>query len=217
MKLKITKETIQYIFICVVIGLFAAAIIGIIIYFIHNQLVWNGLKKGDNTKGYIQEIDKLDSKKDKTPTDLIQIGNDYYALKYYDKSISYYKKALELDKINPVIFRNIAVSLRDKGDYKGAEDWFLQALGKINAQANNFIEIADMYKYFPEDYYKYTQEGILLKGLEALPGDFNLTLTLARYYREAKDITKAIEYYNKAIELRPDLTDLKDEIQQLSK
>ena len=210
------KENIQYIFIYLVIILITLAIIGAVAYCVYAQITWMHYSKDDNLKGYVQKIEELQNKKDKTAMDYIDIGNNYYALRYYDKSISYYQKALSLDNNNYVIYRNIGVSLRDKGDYKNAEVWFLKALEKNNSQSSLYLEIADIYKYFPQDYYKYTQEGILLEGLKVLPNDFNLTLALARYYGDIKDINKATEYYNKAITLKPDATDIKDELQKLT-
>jgi len=44
----------------------------------------------------------------------------------------------------------------------------------------------------------------LLSGLEYNPGNFELVINLADFYKETDDKEKAIEYFEKAIEILPE-------------
>ena len=108
------------------------------------------------------------------------------------------------------------------GDYQGAEAAWLKA-NEINPKNSiSFAALGELYGFELKQPVKAEQmyliaianepdemnwylnlSEILLKGLQALPGNVTLTANLATYYKDINDIPRAIEWYEKLLKISP--------------
>lgn len=132
---------------------------------------------------------------------------DWVDLGLNRKAIGDYKGAAEAWEYAGLIRPGSSLSFNNLGDlyhyylkdYKKAEENFLKAIKADESYAVSYVNLFDLYNL---SYKKDTSkaEEILLEGLKNLPNDINLTITLANYYQEKNNISKATEYYKKALE-----------------
>lgn len=102
-------------------------------------------------------------------------------------------------------------------DYPRSEENFRKAIENEPKFIDSYISLSELYRY------SYTEkqnlaEAPLLDGIRANPGSKDLTIYLARFYRDhAKNKEKAIEYYEKFVELAPDNKDAREELEMLQR
>lgn len=104
-----------------------------------------------------------------------------------------------------------AFSLRD---YVRGERYFLKSIELNQANVQGYLALANLYAV--ASFGKTGQvASILLRGIEANPGELSLITALASYYRDAGNIDKAIEYFKMALHLAPQNNAISDELAKL--
>jgi len=95
-----------------------------------------------------------------------------------------------------------------------AEAAIKTAIANDPNDANLYQAMADIYRYkFPGREALY--ETTMLDAIAKFPADPNLVSQLAAYYKQTKQNQKAIEYYEKLIQLSPDNEQAKDDLARL--
>jgi len=209
------REKIQYIFIYSAILLIIAIILIFVGYFVYNAVKWAGYKKDENKKVFVERIEKALSidKKDRTIDDYIELGNNYYNLREYNLAIKAYNNAIKLG-ISTVAYNNLANAYKEQKRYKKAEEILLASLEIDPQQPEIYIKLYELYK-IPWEKKGFTSESILKQGLEKNPNNYNILVNLADYYEEISNITEAINYYKKALEINPKNSILKEKLEEL--
>jgi len=97
-----------------------------------------------------------------------------------------------------------------------AEEIYKSLIEKRPADINSRLALADLYRYrIPGKEGEY--ENVLLAGLKVLPNDGNLIGPLALYYRQTNQIDKAIEYYEKLVQIAPNNETAKEDLAELKR
>lgn len=212
----INKEKIQYAFMVLVGLFFLAILVGIGIYFWQGHARWQGYKNDPDKQRFVTQIEEVLVKDDKTGDDLLVLGNSYYQLGENSLAISAYKKALDTDA-KDVAGLNIVNAYIANKDYKLAETELRSILKEKNyADSSLYIKLADLYKLDWKGK-KSDTLGTLLEFYEKAPGNVDILNNIAEYYADSGEKDKAIEFYNKSLEVMPDKDSIKQEIERLSK
>lgn len=138
------------------------------------------------------------------------LGNCHNYLKQYEKSVTYYEKALDLDPGYQEAINNLGITYRDAGRYYGEQQ------GDLN-KALEYLEKA--YSMRPEEYetlrllgVAYGIQGNSQKAIfffnEALkqnPDDANALFNLGTAYLNAGQAEKASEYHQRARAIDPNV------------
>lgn len=218
MKTNISKEKIQVIFVYSVIVFLIAIIIAIGAYFFLDYQRLQSHRNDPVNKVLIEKIDKVlaKDKKDYTFDDFLDLGNSYYELKEYNRAIGVYMTALEKYPEETLFMNNLANAYIGKKDYLNAQKYYLQSIDINYQQYAIYIALANLYK---EDWEgkQYTREEILLKGLEKLPNGYDLFVNLGLYYKETKNLTRAIYFFQEAIKINPDNEAIQKELDEITK
>jgi tetratricopeptide (TPR) repeat protein len=125
-----------------------------------------------------------------------QIGN-------YEKARDIYIKVGENSPKNYNSFWNLGNTCLKLQDFSCAENAFQKTIENGPNQSRHYIALVELYFYYIPDR-KSQIPDIYKKGLENLPGDYDLLLGLAQYYREAGDKESALEYYQEIIKKYPE-------------
>ena len=97
-----------------------------------------------------------------------------------------------------------------------AEEIYKSLMEKQPANVNLRLALAELYRYkIPGKEGEY--ENVLLAGLKVLPNDGNLIGPLALYYRQTNQIDKAIEYYEKLVQIAPNNETAKEDLAELKR
>jgi protein O-mannosyl-transferase len=143
-----------------------------------------------------------------------QLGKVYLKLTNYDKAIVHFKRFLEMNDVNPVVYNNYGTCLGFKGDLKGAETNFKKAieispvcygdalcnLGSTyifyasDAQRTNNIAEATKYYNMSIDMFK--------KTIDCDANNINAHLYMGMSYQALGDTTQARTYKIKGEELQ---------------
>jgi len=127
---------------------------------------------------------------------------------------------LHLNEIRPnnsTSFRNAGeIYMEEYQDYNQAEEMFQTAKKNDPTKESIYLQIAWLYNFRDTDK-KHLVDDVILEGLEQVPDSQQLTVYLADWYLEQGEKDKAIEYYEKAIELMPDNEALRDKLYELKK
>ncbi|MBI2096865.1 MAG: tetratricopeptide repeat protein [Candidatus Sungbacteria bacterium] len=99
-------------------------------------------------------------------------------------------------------------------DFERAEKNLRVAIENEPQLVDAYITLSDIYHY---SYHEKADlaDDVLLEGLENNPGSLDLTSYLARRYKEMGNIAKAIEYYEKLLELDPGNSGALGELERL--
>lgn len=136
------------------------------------------------------------------------LGNSYYYLKDYEKSILYYDQALKYDPDFTDAAQNLAIVLREGGRYMGqkeknyalTEKWLTRAVG-LNPQDYESTRLLGITYGVQGQHQKaitYFQKAIDLRP--DIPDNYT---AMGTAYQQMGNMEKAKEYYNKAVELDP--------------
>ena len=150
---------------------------------------------------YVSFLNEMKDKKDYTYFDLIQLGNNSYAEKQFNKAIEFYKKAIELKPDDEKAYLNRGVSFDNISQYD-----------KAIADYNKAIELN------PDDEKAYVNRGVTFtnisqyykaiadynKAIELKPENEKAYVNRGVTFGRLSQYDKAIADYNKAIELKPD-------------
>ena len=209
--------------------------IGIAVFFLSGDSVKNGGKKlsidynnleilaeshprGDSILAAIREKEQLLFDNDENNDigaylfigfSVRQLGDDKFA-------ISAYKEALKLDEDHLLALNNIAVSYTDIGEYKKAEEAYRKLVVANPGDVPVYRKLADVYAFqHPDD-----EEGvaaIIKSGLEVVLAPADLVSYLATYYRDRGNTSKAIEYFEMLLRVRPNNKAVQNELGRLRK
>lgn len=131
-----------------------------------------------------------------------------------------YLKALAVSPEDVIILNNLADIYQQQGRYVDAADKYLKTIETTPKWVNAYRELTYLYKFNLKDRYNENLEKILLAGFKASqslggPGDVDYCTLLAMYYEDTGQIDKAIEYYEKTVELDPKNTAAADQLKTL--
>lgn len=134
--------------------------------------------------------------------------------------------ALEYAKIvspeNPLAYYNLAnVYGLYLHDYPKAEEYYLKAIDYGTNLDYTYLGLAEFYRDFYKAKFDLVDD-VLLRGLkEGVPGDPNMMLQLAYYYKSIGDKKNAINYFTKLLTSNlisgPQKQALREEVKTLSK
>jgi len=146
---------------------------------------------------------------------LMTFAFTYYQLGDYQKARDTYIKVGEISPKNYTSFWDLGNTYIRLQDYANAEQAYLKAIENGPDQARFYRALGELYWYNMQDK-KAQIPDLYKKGLETLPGDYDLLVGLAEYYRDTGDKTNATKYYNQIIEKYPDSKEaIEEEIRNL--
>lgn len=123
----------------------------------------------------------------------------------------------EIRPKNSISFGNLAdLYTNFLKDYNKAIIAYQTAIANSTGEAGNFRfyrDFFELYRSYLND--KAAAEGILLEGIEKNPANPELPILLAGFYRDEGNKEKAIEYFEKALELDPQDELVKAELEKL--
>ena len=174
---------------------------------------------GNHPQGekFLQQYRDAKAKLKQDPEDFgayFEIGFVKAEFKDYPGAIESYKKSYELNPNSMIALNNLGDIYTRMENYSKAEEMYLESIGKFSDYTQSYYALIDLYRNYMQEK-KENIEKVLLKGLEGLPNDQNLLSLLAGYYRETKQIDKAIVIYEKILALRPNDLLIKEEIENL--
>lgn len=162
------------------------------------------IEKGKNLyfKGYytnaiseFQEvIDSGASDQDKAVA-LTYIGIIHDDRQEYDKAIEYYKRALNYDKNNPLIYRNLALAYRHANNPEAAIEAIRKGIGIDDKNIDNFLLLGNIF-YEQGKYDDAVSQ--YKKALDSNPDNAAALHNLAQSYLITGDEVLGIEYLKKA-------------------
>jgi tetratricopeptide repeat family protein len=150
----------------------------------------------ERLKNYQKAIDENPKNLDAT----INIANAYDEIKNHDKAIEFYNKAIEMDKTCALAFNNRGYSYFNKQEYEKALLDYDKALllnPKLEIAQDNrtkLLEIIAEKEEFKE----------LVKNSEANQKNYHYYFNLGMAEARLGEYDKALDAYNKSIELKPD-------------
>ncbi len=138
---------------------------------------------------------------------LVKVAQVKYAIMDLEGSEKVYLKALEIMPNDTLILNNLGDIYNQLQDYPRAEEMYLKLI-EINPKwLNAYRELKSIYKFHLKEEYP-SLEGILLRGLQESQefggeGKLDFYSMLAVFYKDTNQKEKAIEYYEKVLELDP--------------
>jgi tetratricopeptide (TPR) repeat protein len=143
-----------------------------------------------------------------------QLGKVYLKLTNYDKAIVHFKRFLEMNNVNPVVFNNYGTCLGFKGDLKGAEANFKKAI-EISpvCYGDALCNLGSTYIFYASDaqrannlseatkYYNMSIE-VFKKTIDCDANNINAYLYMGMSYQALGDTTQARTYKTKGEELQ---------------
>jgi len=146
----------------------------------------------------------------------IGLGNLCQIVGDYQKAAQAYIKAGQIAPFNTISFANLArLYEEDIKDYVQAEEYYQQAIKNNPRDAWLFIDCSKLYRNKFNNLEK--EEEILLKGIQLNPDSPDILLFLSNFYKRNNNIEKAIEYLEKAIEVSPQNSLYREELEELKK
>lgn len=152
---------------------------------------------------------------------LIAIARIKYQVVDLDGAVKVYLMALEIQPTNTVILNNLGDIYNQTKEYEKAAGMYSRIIESNPKWINAYRELSAIYKYHIKERYPEMEE-ILLKGLEKnkeftgeAPVDFYSMLAV--FYRETGEIEKAIDHFEKVLELTPENQGAKIELEELRK
>jgi len=160
-------------------------------------------------KEYAERFIKVGETINQNPNDLnawLSLGSIMKKIKDYKQAEKIWLYLTERWPDDPVAFGNLADLYSSfLVDYSQAE-WYWK---KAVANSKNIYEALIYYRNLHEFYKYYYQEkadladDILLEALKKYPNEPDFIALLAVYYRDTNDKTRAIEYFEKLLEVDP--------------
>jgi len=212
-----------------IIVLLLTIIIGLFFYF-KNRKIFNKediffLPKGVTlTEEQQRKFNEAKEALQNNPNDvdaLIKIAQLKYFFNNLEGAKKVYLRALSLKPDDLLILNNLADIYNQLKDYENAEKILLKLTETSPGWINGFRELKSLYRFHMKEKYPRI-EGILLKGLEEnkelygeAPVDFYAML--ATFYKDTGQKEKAIQYYEKVLELDPSNEGAKMDLEELKK
>jgi len=138
---------------------------------------------------------------------LMTFAFTYYQLGDYEKARDVYIKIGEISSKNYTSFWNLANTYIRLKNYSGAERAYLRTIENGPDQTRHYTALAELYWYnLPEKREQIPE--LYKKGLEELPGNYDLLVNLAWYYKETGDKKNALKYYQEVIDNYPETEEI---------
>lgn len=135
----------------------------------------------------------------------ITLGFNLHALHDDIAAVEAYKKGLEILPENSYGLNNIASSYINLGEYENAEEAYRKLTKVLSGDSSAVISHADVYKLLhPDDeegFLRIVEEGIAVSSGEHVA---SLLSYVGWYFRDAGNMAKAIEYFEKLVEFFPE-------------
>jgi len=168
------------------------------------------------------EYDAARTALEENPNDalaLIIIAQIKYQVQDLDGAIKAYSGALEIQPTNTSILNNLGDIYRQKRDYEKSAGMYRKIIETNPKWINAYRELVDIYYYYISDKYPEMEE-LLLTGIEKnkefggeAPVDFYSMLAV--FYDRTENVAKAIEYFEKVLELTPENDSAKIRLEEL--
>ena len=172
----------------------------------------------DRMKEYTDELLKLDSDLLKKHAEHSRWHEAASIKKFFNDFIGardIWEYVLVVDSKDTAVFSNLgSLYAMHLPDYPKAEKYYLQAIAVNPALTPAILGLADLYKTFYKEKYAEVPT-VIKKGLLAVPGDANLMIFLATYYKESGLIQEALKYYEESLIYQPDNQPVIKEVERL--
>ncbi len=153
-----------------------------------------------------------------TPEDaskLFEVARFVHTGGNFEKAKELYLKVLETRADDTLVLNNLADVYYTLGEFEKSEEMYRKIVEVNPKWLSAYFELANIYRYkLPEKYASILP--LIDRGLQIAPEneeDFNTLYAV--YYRDIKDKEKAIEYYEKVLEINPENQGAKEEIKFL--
>lgn len=135
-------------------------------------------------------------------------------LKQTDKSIEQYEYLLTISPEHYLALNNLAQIYLDAQEYQKSEEYYKQVIKSAPFFINGYTNLSNLYRTFiPEK--KSEIPKIIEEALKERPEGTNLILYLAEFYKQEREYDLSIEWYQKALDINPDLSVAKQAIELL--
>lgn len=167
----------------------------------------------ERLKNVFELLDTVDQEGDMVDATL-SVGLYLNLLGETDLAIEQYEYLLINRPTHSTVMNNLAWIYIEGGEYEKAEEYFKTNIENNPDFSNWYINLADLYRsYIPEK--KSEIPTLIQGGIDVKVEDFALTMYLAEYYESEKDYEKALDWYNKALEINPNASFPKQAIEYI--
>lgn len=174
----------------------------------------------EEKQDYFSRFESIQKTLDQDPNNfdaLLQLGMIKKYIGDYKGAEAAWVKVGEITPKNSTSFGNLAdLYANFLKDYDKAIIAYQTAITNSLNEVKNIL----FYRNFHDFYLNYlndkqTAEQVLLEGIESNSGNSELFILLAGFYRDEGNISKAIEYYEKALEIDPEDYLVEEELEKL--
>ncbi len=151
-------------------------------------------------------------------THWLALAGTMKAIRSYDQAEEVWLYITEKWPEDPTAFGNLGdLYTNFLVDYAKAEEALKQAIEKSNNLNEHLIYYRNLHRLYQQKYQEKADlaDDILLEALEEYPKEPNFLALLANYYQDVDNKEKAIEYYEKLLEVDPGNQEAIDELEKL--
>ena len=185
---------------------------------IDNNTSFDSERKAQNRKEFNRLVDIIKSQKG-TKADWFDLGSVKYFFKDYRGAEAAWVYTIQINPLSISAYANLAqlywhpLPNIPKAEYMFKKIIELDPAGSSALAA--YKDLSDLYRY---DYKEKANlaDDTLLEALDKYPDNEMILMSLARYYQETGDDTKAIEYYKKVLNIYPKNVSAKEELDMLT-
>ncbi|PJA47384.1 hypothetical protein CO172_01720 [Candidatus Uhrbacteria bacterium CG_4_9_14_3_um_filter_36_7] len=143
---------------------------------------------------------------------MLTLGNLYYSLGDLASAKQWYESILSDYPNDAPAHENLGQTLKEMGDFKGAESHWNQAI-VLNPYDLTYIKLADLIEeYFPD---RRKEIQILLEeAIASLGQTRSLLIRLGNWYETQGDYERAISHYKVALQMDPENESLRELIKE---
>lgn len=172
------------------------------------------LEQADKIKSEIEETRKNLKEDYNNLANWLQLGLLYKALGDFQSAAESWEFATLIRPKDSVAFHNLGdLYWLDLPDFPKAEAYFKKAI-ELNPHPLFYQKLHELYRYSYKEKSDLADD-VLLESLRTNPGNLYLTALLADYYRDTGNISAAVLYYEKALDLEPTNVYLKQNLEKL--
>ena len=122
----------------------------------------------------------------------------------------------QIRPFNSISFNNLGdLYANFLNEYDKAEEMFKIAVANSKGEEINWIYVRSLFDLYLKTNQPDKAENLLLESLANQPDNYDLNIMLASFYRDSGQKEKALQYYQKALALKPDNEAVKKEIEAL--
>ncbi|OGY44911.1 MAG: hypothetical protein A2729_03975 [Candidatus Buchananbacteria bacterium RIFCSPHIGHO2_01_FULL_39_14] len=120
--------------------------------------------------------------------------------------------------LNSVSFNNLGdLYANFMNEYDKAEAMFKVAIQNSKGEAINWIYVRSLFDLYVKTNQLDKAENMLIESLTSQPDNYDFNILLAGFYRDFGQKEKALQYYQKALVIKPDNEVVRKEIEALRK